>query len=305
MSNTKPLNKKTTKVKSKNTVNVSQPKPNDKVNEKISEVENIQKQNINTENIVNETIVDQKVRASENANEHTSTINNQEQIKESDNKKDAPPIPPQSNDQKNSEHNNHKNNHDNKKPDSIDYNKIIEQNQYELEKLKVLYSNSQLECNKLKMILDTERKQLITKLEEKSKAAQLQVEQKLSHLELTKQEEIQKMKENISSDIIIAFIDPILLFESSIQNSPKDNPAVSAYLQGYSMIINMFKDKLDSLGVQQIDVRVGDVFNEKFMAAFDVEEAPGIEPNKVIRVVGKGFVLNKKIIKYVSVVVSK
>lgn len=300
MSNTKPLNKKSTKVKSKSTVNPAQPKPNDKLHEQNVEVGNIQ-----SETKVNENIVDQKVHAQENIKEHEQTVRHQEPVKEFDNKKEVPEIPTQTNDQKNNEQNVQPNHQDNKKPGSTDYNKIIEQSQFELEKLKVLYSNSQLECNKLKMILDNERQQLITKLEEKSKAAQLQVEQKLSHLELTKQEEIQKMKENISSDIIIAFIDPILLFESSIQNSPKDNPAVSAYLQGYSMIINMFKDKLDSLGVQQIDVRVGDVFNEKFMAAFDVEEAPGIEPNKVIRVVGKGFVLNKKIIKYVSVVVSK
>lgn len=288
MSNKKSKNKKHSKVKSTNAYSSSQQKYDPAFNQQNIYVDNtksknkINEQNDNMSNIENENVA----------------FNNAEQTSKSQSEKEA---------HMNESVNGGLNNQENQKFENIDYKNSLEQTQYELEKLKVLYSNSQLECNKLKLLLDNERKQLITKLEEKSKIAQTQVEEKLAHLESSKKEEIIKMKENISTDIVIAFIDPILLFESSIQNSPKDNPAINAYLQGYTMIVNMFKEKLDSLGVEQIDVRVGDAFNEKFMYAFDVEEDPEFEPNKVIRVVGKGFVLgeNKKIIKYVSVVVSK
>ncbi|MGL4948027.1 MAG: nucleotide exchange factor GrpE [Mycoplasma sp.] len=177
---------------------------------------------------------------------------------------------------------------------------------FEMEKLNVKYSNLFDENLKLKKVLDEERNQLKQKLEQKAIQAQEIVDAKLLKIESDKSEDIKKAKNSFAEDLINEFLDPILLFESTITNgSNNPNPAVVSYLQGYIMIINMFNEKLDSLGVTQINVNVGDEFNENFMTAFDVEENPAFKPNKVVKVVKKGFVYNEKIIKYVSVVVSK
>ncbi|MGL4952139.1 MAG: nucleotide exchange factor GrpE [Mycoplasma sp.] len=176
----------------------------------------------------------------------------------------------------------------------------------EIQNLKISYSNLQEENLKLKRLLEDERKQFLLKVEEKSKKAQELIDNKEKALEISKKEEIEKVKHSFIEEMLNEFLDPILLFESTITNSSQNpNPAIAGYLQGYVMIINMFNEKLDSLGVSQINVKVGDDFNENFMTAFDVEENTSFQPNKVVKIVKKGFVYNNKIIKYVSVVVSK
>ncbi|MGL4950958.1 MAG: nucleotide exchange factor GrpE [Mycoplasma sp.] len=176
----------------------------------------------------------------------------------------------------------------------------------EHEKLVSRYSNLFDENLKLKKLLDDERQQLIHKLEEKSKKAQEIIDEKYKLLEDSKSEDIKKAKNSFAEELINDFLQPILLFETTIVSaSSNPNPAISGYVQGFMMIINMFNEKLDSLGVAQINVNVGDEFNEKFMSAFDVEQHPNIPPNKVVKIIEKGFVYDKKVIKYASVVVSK
>lgn len=188
---------------------------------------------------------------------------------------------------------------------NIDYKKLYDEQKIVFDKMRIQYANLTDELNKTRHTLESERKQLIFKLEEKSKVAQTKIDEKISKLEAEKKQEVEKLKSTIAEETILAFLEPILLFESTVLNSPSNNPMISAYLQGYNMIINMFKEQLDHLGVEQINVKVGETFNENYMSAFDVEANPGFATNKVIRIVSKGFVLKKKIIKYASVIVAK
>lgn len=179
--------------------------------------------------------------------------------------------------------------------------KLMEENN----QLKEKNQNLIIENKKLFDTIEEERKQLIAKLQEKASSANLQVQEKLDRLEQEKKNEIKKIKESVYIDVISNFLDPILLFESTVEQAPTDNQIVYSYVQGYKMIISMFKDKLNNLGIEQIDVNVGDEFNESFMEAFDVEENNSFPPNKVVRIVSKGFAYMNKVIKFTSVVVSK
>ncbi len=156
----------------------------------------------------------------------------------------------------------------------------------------------------LNKALEDERQQMINKLQIKSKEAQKLVDDKLDELEKKKQDELAQLKSKVNEEVICQFLDPILLLDQTIESSA-NNSAIYNYLQGFKMIVNMFKDKLSMLGTEEIVVNVGDTFNENWMAAFDAIHDPKYPPNIVLKVVSKGYALKGKVIKYTSVVVSK
>lgn len=157
---------------------------------------------------------------------------------------------------------------------------------------------------KLKITLETERQQLIEKLEEKTALAKQQLEEKMIKIEQEKQDELLNIKDSVYMDVVSNFLEPFLLFEKTV-TTPVQNEIVRSYVEGYHMVVSMFKEALNNLNIQQILVNVGDEFNAEYMEAFDVEEVPGTPPNRVTKVVSKGFIYKDKILKYTSVVVSK
>ena len=157
---------------------------------------------------------------------------------------------------------------------------------------------------KLRITLETERQQLIGKLEEKTALAKQQLEEKIIKIEQEKPEELLNIKDSVYMDVVSNFLEPFLLFEKTV-TTPVQNEIVRSYVEGYHMVVSMFKEALNNLNIQQILVNVGDEFNAEYMEAFDVEEVPGTPPNKVIKVVSKGFIYKDKILKYTSVIVSK
>ncbi len=211
------------------------------------------------------------------------------------NKKQTPPPPPIPN--QNNDENNNQNNDDNTQQKENEW----------LEKQKVWESQrKQLEdkVQSLSIELENERQQLINKLQAKSKQAQEMIDQKLLSLEEENKEKINNIKIKVYEDVISKFLDPINLFEQTILSSAS-NPAISNYLQGFNMIVNMFKDNLSILGADEIDIKIGDEFNPNWMSAFDTIDGSGLAPNHVVKIVSKGFAFNGKVLKFASVIVSK
>ncbi len=160
------------------------------------------------------------------------------------------------------------------------------------------------ENQKLKTGMEANQQQLINKLKEKQSEAKEQLEARLEQLEKDKASEIEHRRDSIYVDVVSQFLTPFLLFEKTI-TAPIANEAARNYVQGYSMICNMFKDTFNNLGIEQIVVNPGDEFNHNFMEAFDTESNPNFKPNQVTKVVDKGFVYKGKVIKYTTVVVNK
>ena len=66
----------------------------------------------------------------------------------------------------------------------------------------------------------------------------------------------------------------------------------------------MMADALQKVGISQIDP-MGEVFNPEFHQAMSMIENPDVEPNSVIAVMQKGYVLNERLVRPAMVVVAK
>lgn len=71
------------------------------------------------------------------------------------------------------------------------------------------------------------------------------------------------------------------------------------------MFSAMFKTWLKSIGVEEIEVKVGDQFDPNIMDAIDVEQKPTQKDDHVEKIVSKGYKLHDRIIQHVGVIVAK
>ena len=60
-----------------------------------------------------------------------------------------------------------------------------------------------------------------------------------------------------------------------------------------------------NMGIKKINVKVGDLFDEKIMNAVDTEKTSSVKPNCVSKIVRDGYYLHDRVLIHVDVVVSK
>ncbi|HTO34818.1 MAG TPA: nucleotide exchange factor GrpE [Flavobacterium sp.] len=76
-----------------------------------------------------------------------------------------------------------------------------------------------------------------------------------------------------------------------------------AHKRGIELIYDKLKNTLESKGLEQVEVNVGDVFDVDFAEAITHIQAPSEElKGKIVDVVEKGYKLGNKIIRYPKVV---
>lgn len=75
--------------------------------------------------------------------------------------------------------------------------------------------------------------------------------------------------------------------------------------QGILLTLWKLKDLLISEGVKEINPEKGAAFDPGFMEAVEVVEEPDMEPNKVVKVLSKGYLLYDKLLRPAKVVVKK
>ncbi len=83
-----------------------------------------------------------------------------------------------------------------------------------------------------------------------------------------------------------------------------EDEAVKGILQGVELTHKSFIDVLNKFNLEQIDP-LGEPFDPQFHQAMTMVENPDAEPNSVIDVMQKGYVLNGRLIRPAMVVVSK
>lgn len=79
---------------------------------------------------------------------------------------------------------------------------------------------------------------------------------------------------------------------------------VASIRQGVDMTLNMFLGGLKKFNVEQVNP-MGEPFDPQRHEAMSMVPAPGAEPNTVIAVVQKGYVLNERLVRPAMVVVAK
>ena len=92
--------------------------------------------------------------------------------------------------------------------------------------------------------------------------------------------------------------------EMGMAAADKDNEATAKLVEGMELTLKMFADALQKVGITQVDP-MGDVFNPEFHQAMSMVENPDAEPNTVIAVMQKGYLLNDRLVRPAMVVVAK
>lgn len=87
-------------------------------------------------------------------------------------------------------------------------------------------------------------------------------------------------------------------------NGEVTDPVLKNYLMGFTYIYNNIKQVLEAEGVSEIEPKVGDDYDMNTMHAVEAVESD-LEPNKVVKVLAKGYKLHDRLIRPVMVSVSK
>ncbi len=92
-------------------------------------------------------------------------------------------------------------------------------------------------------------------------------------------------------------------FHLALGNKPKED-VLKNYLVGFEYIYNQIKSALESEGVTEVPIKIGDAFDASTMHAVDTKEDESSD-NKVLAIFSKAYRLKDRFIRPAMVVVSK
>lgn len=83
-----------------------------------------------------------------------------------------------------------------------------------------------------------------------------------------------------------------------------EDEAVKPLLEGMDLTLKMFQSVLEKMGITAVNPE-NEAFNPEFHQAMSMQETADAEPNTVLAVMQKGYVLNERLVRPAMVVVSK
>lgn len=92
--------------------------------------------------------------------------------------------------------------------------------------------------------------------------------------------------------------------ELGIQASQQENATLETIREGMQMTMDLFKKILKKHGIEEIHP-IGEKFNPEHHQAMSQQESGEHEPNTVMSVMQKGYLLNDRLVRPAMVVVSK
>ena len=105
------------------------------------------------------------------------------------------------------------------------------------------------------------------------------------------------------SKALLPVIDSLEKTVESVSANPSEVNA-DALAEGVSLSLKLFQEAMQKAGIEVIDP-LGEPFNPEFHEAMSMVDAPDAEPNSVVNVLQKGYVLNGRLIRPAMVVVAK
>jgi molecular chaperone GrpE len=142
------------------------------------------------------------------------------------------------------------------------------------------------------------------------------LKKELAELKPRAQAEIQNIRRRAEKDIekahkfglekFAAELLPVVdSLERAIEASQGEEQNVKAIREGVEMTLGMFLACLEKFNIKQLDPQ-GEVFNpEHHQAMSTVPAEEGVEPNTVVTVVQKGYLLNGRLVRPAMVMVAK
>ena len=106
--------------------------------------------------------------------------------------------------------------------------------------------------------------------------------------------------EKFSNDLL-PVIDSL---ELALAHSSDEDEQVKAIREGVKLTLKMFQDTLKRYNLEVVDPH-GEPFNPEHHQAMAMQESADVEPNSVLKVFQKGYMLNGRLLRPAMVVVSK
>ncbi|MDQ2487883.1 nucleotide exchange factor GrpE [Pseudomonas putida] len=106
--------------------------------------------------------------------------------------------------------------------------------------------------------------------------------------------------EKFSNDLL-PVIDSL---ELALAHSSDEDEQVKAIREGVKLTLKMFQDTLKRYNLEVVDPH-GEPFNPEHHQAMAMQESTEVEPNSVLNVFQKGYLLNGRLLRPAMVVVSK
>ncbi|MFA5660269.1 MAG: nucleotide exchange factor GrpE [Bacilli bacterium] len=105
----------------------------------------------------------------------------------------------------------------------------------------------------------------------------------------------------------VPFLEKLLpsldIFGSVLRNEPSDT-VLKNYLIGFKYVYTNILEALASEGLKEVEVKVGDAYNENTMHALETEYHPDLAPNTVVSVRNNTFMFQDLMIRPAQVTVS-
>ncbi|HZI95652.1 MAG TPA: nucleotide exchange factor GrpE [Candidatus Paceibacterota bacterium] len=104
---------------------------------------------------------------------------------------------------------------------------------------------------------------------------------------------------------LIAILDGFDLAIESFLKEGKDKKENDNYLKGIYLIKSQLQDILEKEGVDEIKVKIGEKLNPAFHEVVAMAEDEKFDPDTIIKILEKGYILNDKVIRPCRVILAK
>lgn len=179
-------------------------------------------------------------------------------------------------------------------------NQLIIENKQLKEQVQVLNTKLEEALSEIKKI----NSDYVDKIAQKSIKAQKIINQKEQELQ---EKYALELKDKIARYIqkkLSKMLDSINQLSHVLAVEPQ-NDELKKYLMGFKMILAEFENSLVEMDIATVNVKIGDIFDETIMTAFEVVELPGFSSNTVVEVISPAYKYEDKIIKHAVVKVQK
>ncbi len=203
--------------------------------------------------------------------------------------------------------NEQKNNEELKKaePNELESLKLKSQElQKQLDAEIKLNNDLKIQLNEKSKHLDELNKDFINIINQKAMAAQKQLDFEIKKMQDKFEKDLLEKKKYAIADSLSELLGIISKFDLAIGQENSD-PKVKNFLIGLKMFSTMFKTWLKSIGVEEINVKIGDKFDPNVMDAIDVEYKSQQKNDHIEKVISKGYKLHDRIIQHAQVIVAK
>jgi len=147
----------------------------------------------------------------------------------------------------------------------------------------------------------------IQALEEQLAAAQdqsLRVAADMQNVRRRAELDVEKAHKFALEKIVADLLPVVDSIERGLELSSSEDEAVKSVREGMELTLKLLVDTLKRYQVEALDPH-GEPFSAEHHQAMALQESPDVEPNSVLKVFQKGYLLNGRLLRPAMVVVSK